>query len=79
MQEITGSLSAAKNLRIKVDVGSVHVEGSSRQDIGYVIHNRANTSSEQTARRQFDNYKITASVKGDTAWIVADWQEWPRA
>ncbi len=74
VQVINGSLSAAKNLRIKVDIGSVHVEGSSRQDIGYVIHNRASTSSEETARHQFDNYKITASIKGDTAWIVADWQ-----
>jgi hypothetical protein len=74
MQEITGSLAAARNVRIKVDIGSVRVEGSSRQDIGYVIHNRASTASEETARRQFDKYKITASIKGDTAWIEADWQ-----
>jgi hypothetical protein len=74
VQEITGSLAAVKNVRIKVDIGSVRVEGSSRQDIGYVIHNRANTASEKTARNQFDNYKITASIKGDTAWIVGDWQ-----
>jgi hypothetical protein len=74
VQEITGSLSAVKNLRIKVDIGSVHVEGGARADIGYTIHNRANTSSQDTARHQFDRYKITASVKGDTAWIVADWQ-----
>jgi hypothetical protein len=74
LQQITGSLSAAKNLRIKVDIGSVRVEGGSRQDIGYVIHNRASTASEKTAREQFENYKITASIKGDTAWIVADWQ-----
>ena len=74
VQETTGSLSAVKSLRVKVDIGSVRVEGSSRQDIGYVIHNRASTSSEETARRQFDRYKITASIKGDTAWIEADWQ-----
>jgi hypothetical protein len=74
VQETTGSLSAVKNLRVKVDIGSVRVEGSSRHDIGYVIHNRASTASEETARRQFDRYKITASIKGDTAWIEADWQ-----
>ncbi len=74
VQETTGSLATAKNLRIKVDIGSVRVEGSSRQDIGYVIHNRANTSSEDTAREEFDNYKITASVRGDTAWITAEWR-----
>jgi hypothetical protein len=74
VQESTGSLPAVKNLRVKVDIGSVRVEGGSRQDIAYVIHNRASTSSEETARRQFDRYKITASIKGDTAWIEADWQ-----
>ncbi len=73
VQETTGSLSTARNLRIKVDIGSVRVEGGARQDIGYAIHNRANTSSEATARHEFENYKITASVKGDTAWITAEW------
>jgi DUF4097 and DUF4098 domain-containing protein YvlB len=74
VQETTGSLAAAKNLRVKVDIGSVRVEGASREDISYVVHNRANTSSEDKARRQFDDYKITTSVRGDTAWIVAEWR-----
>ena len=73
-QEITGSLAAAKTLRVKVDMGSVVVHGSQQQGIQYVVHTRFNNSSEQEARRQFDNYKITAYVKGDTAWIVGDWQ-----
>jgi len=73
-QEITGSLAAVKNLRVKVDMGSVVVHGGQQQGINYVIHTRFGSSSEQEARRQFDQYKITAYVKGDTAWIVGDWQ-----
>jgi len=73
-QEITGSLAAVKNLRVKVDVGSVNVKGGQQQGINYAIHTRSYTSSEQDARRQFDSYKINAYVRGDTAWIVADWQ-----
>ncbi|MBZ5720552.1 MAG: hypothetical protein LAO03_09245 [Acidobacteriia bacterium] len=73
-REITGTLAAAKNLRVKVDVGSVRVEGGSQQGISYVIHNRSYSSSEEKARQEFDAYKISAYVKGDTAWIVADWQ-----
>jgi DUF4097 and DUF4098 domain-containing protein YvlB len=73
-QEITGSLSAVKNLRVKVDVGSLRVEGGSSQGINYVIRNRAYTSSEDKARKEFGSYKISTYVKGDTAWIVADWQ-----
>ena len=69
-QEITGSLAAVKNLRVKVDMGSVIVRGGQQQGINYVVHTRFGTSSEQEARRQFEQYKITAYVKGDTAWIV---------
>jgi hypothetical protein len=73
-REITGALAAAKNLRIKVDMGSVHVQGGSQSGISYVVRNRASTSSEDSARREFDSYKVSAYVRGDTAWIVADWQ-----
>ena len=73
-QEITGNLAAVKNLRVKVDMGSVVVRGGQQQGINYVVHTRFGTSSEQEARRQFEQYKITAYVKGDTAWIVGDWQ-----
>jgi hypothetical protein len=71
---ITGSLSPVKNLRVKLDMGSVVVRGGNQQGINYSAHTRSYTSSEQEARRQFENYKITAYVKGDTAWIVGDWQ-----
>lgn len=73
-QEITGSLAGVKNLRVKVDMGSVKVRGGQQQGISYVVHTRFGNSSEQDARRQFEQYKITAYVKGDTAWIVGDWQ-----
>lgn len=72
-QEITGSLAAVKNLRVKVDMGSVHVAGGSAQGISYTIRNHSE-SSENKARREFDSYKISAYVRGDTAWIVGDWE-----
>jgi hypothetical protein len=73
-QVVTGQLGSVRNLRVKVDMGSVVVRGAQQQGINYVIHTRANTSSEEDAKRQFDNFKITAYVRGDTAWIVGDWE-----
>lgn len=74
-REISGSLAGAKNLRVKVDMGAVVVHGTQQQGISYVVHTRyGNFSSEQDARREFDQYKVSAYVKGDTAWIVGDWQ-----
>jgi DUF4097 and DUF4098 domain-containing protein YvlB len=73
-QEISGSLAAVKNLKVKVDIGSVRVEGGSQQGISYVIRNHSYSGSEDRARREFDSYKISAYVRGDTAWVVGDWE-----
>jgi len=72
VQEITGDLGAAKNLRVKLAAGSVQVQGGSQAGITYVIHRKAYTSSEQQARREFESYRINATLKGDTAWVVAE-------
>jgi DUF4097 and DUF4098 domain-containing protein YvlB len=72
VQEMTGNLGGAKNLRVKLAVGSVKVQGVSQTGITYVIHRRAYTSSEEQARREFESYRVSAMIKGDTAWIVAE-------
>ena len=72
VQEMTGDLGTAKNLRVKLAAGSVRVQGGSQAGVTYVIHRRAYTSSEQQARREFESYRINTSVKGDTAWVVAE-------
>jgi hypothetical protein len=71
---LNGSLSGARNLRVKVEVGSVSVQGGSSQGISYMIRNRSFEGSEERARREFGSYKISTYVKGDTAWIVGEWE-----
>ncbi len=73
-QATSGTLAAAKNLRVKVDMGSVVVRGGQQQGISYVVHTKSSASSEEDARRQFGSFKVSAYVRGDTAWIVGDWQ-----
>jgi hypothetical protein len=72
---VNGSLSGVRNLHIRIEVGAVRVQGGSSQGITYVIHNRSYESSEDRARRQFDSYRISASVRGDTALITGEWEE----
>ena len=69
----SGTLAAARNVRVKLDMGSVVVHGGSQSGIRYVLHGHS-SSSEEDARRQFGSFKINAVVKGDTAWIVGEWQ-----
>src|SRR5580698_9633969 len=73
-REITGSLTGVRNLRVKVDAGTVKVEGGSQAGVSYVIRNHSYGSSEARARREFESYKITAYVRGDTAWIVGHFE-----
>src|SRR5512141_3512187 len=70
----SGTLTGVHNLRIKVEVGNVRVQGGPTQSINYVIRNKSYESSEDRARRQFDAYKISTYTKGDTAWIVGEWE-----
>lgn len=74
VHDVSGTLASAKNLRVTVDAGSVKVEGGDQQEIRYAMHNRAPGASEEKARRNFDAYKVTANVRGDTAYLVAEWQ-----
>jgi DUF4097 and DUF4098 domain-containing protein YvlB len=73
-QDVTGSLAKTNNVIVKTDIGSVRVTGGAQANIDYAIHNHANTSSQETAKRQFDSFKVTAYVSGDTAWIIAEWE-----
>ncbi len=73
-QELSGSIGAARNLQVQVDACSVRIEGGSQPGISYVMHNRAYTSSEDRARRQFESYKLTASTHGDTVVIEGEWE-----
>jgi hypothetical protein len=77
VQEKTGTLPAAKSLRLKVTLGSVRVQGGASA-ISYTIRSRVNTGSEQEARKMFEKYEITSGTRGDSAWITGEWSgSWP--
>jgi DUF4097 and DUF4098 domain-containing protein YvlB len=73
-QEVSGSLTGVRNLRIQVEAGGVQVLGGSQNGITYTYRSHANTSSEEKARRVLDAYKVNGYVRGDTAWIVGEIQ-----
>jgi len=68
-------LMGARNLHIELAAGEVEVEGGSAQGISYVIRNKSYDSSEERARQQLESYKISTYTRGDTAWIVGEFQD----
>jgi DUF4097 and DUF4098 domain-containing protein YvlB len=69
-QAMSGTLAAARNLRVKLDMGSVVVHGGQQQGISYVVHSHLYSDRDE---RRHSSFKINSYVKGDTAWIVAEW------
>jgi hypothetical protein len=70
---LSGTLAGARNVRVKLDMGSVVLRGGSQQNIDYAVHAHSHSSDEDD-RRILGAFRISSSVKGDTAWIGAEWQ-----
>ena len=68
VEETTGTLSAGHEFRSVLDIGSLLVEGNSSQ-ISYVVRKRARASSEEEARRQFEQLRISATKVGDAVLL----------
>jgi DUF4097 and DUF4098 domain-containing protein YvlB len=72
VEEVTGTIADARQLKVQTDVGSVEVQGGNQNEIQYVIKKRSYTGSEDEARRSFEHFKITATRRGDMAMFEGD-------
>lgn len=68
VEEITGTLPAARELHVFTDIGSVQVQGNSPH-ISYLIRKRSYAPTEKLARRQFGEFHISAGKTGESDLI----------
>lgn len=73
VEEITGTLPAVRSLQVSAQMGSVQVQGGPQQAVNYTVRVRAYTSSEKEARRKFEQYRVEAAKRGDTAMIEGEY------
>jgi hypothetical protein len=66
VEETTGTLPTARELRVITDVGSVQVQGNSSRIsyVVYVIRKRSYAPSQEAAKRQFEQLRISAAKLG---------------
>lgn len=64
VEETTGTLSAGREFRAFTDMGSMEVHGTATQ-VSYVVRKHSNAATEEAARKQFDQVRITANKVGD--------------
>jgi len=72
VEEITGTLSGARSLRVRTDAGSVNVQGATQPGFAYTVRKRVRAGSEESARRELSGFRITAGIRGGTATIEGD-------
>jgi len=65
VEEITGTLPAARELRVTTDIGSVQVQGNSPR-VTYTIRKRSYAPTQEAARRQFEQLRVSALRTGDS-------------
>src|SRR5947209_7358658 len=73
VEEITGSISPAKGLRLRSAIGSVQVRGGSQQNVTYTVKKRISRSSEKAARRDMANFVFAVMKHADGVYMEADW------
>lgn len=71
VQEVSGTLSAARNVKLKTDMGNVRVQGGA-QNITYSFKMRVSGGSEESARRRLESFRVAASRQGEWAVISGD-------
>jgi len=69
VQETTGTLPASRYIKIHTNAGGVSVTGAQQSNITYTIRKRVSASSEDNARRMFENLRVIANRQGDAAYF----------
>src|SRR5437660_414585 len=61
IEESTGSVAAAKSVRVRTPSGAIQVQGSQQNDITYTVRKHVHAGSEKGARREFARLRVYAS------------------
>jgi len=69
VEEITGTMPAARYIKVHINIGNVIVTGSQQSNITYTIRKRLTGYSEESARRNFENLRVIANRQGEAAYF----------
>jgi DUF4097 and DUF4098 domain-containing protein YvlB len=61
VEETTGTMTSPTGLRVNTEMGNISVQGGSQKDATYIIRKRVHSGSEESARRAFSGFHITAA------------------
>ena len=65
VEEVSGTMPNAHELRVNTDLGSVQVQGNAPR-VSYVVRKRSYATTEAAARRQFEQMRVSAMKTGES-------------
>ena len=72
IQEVSGTFSAGKIVKVKSSSGSIHIEGAQQNNVTYTIREHVHAAREDRARRELGHMKFTTFSSGDAVVLQAD-------
>lgn len=73
VEEFSGFAPLSHVLRVMMQVGAIHVEGGTQEQISYTIRKRCVRSTQEAARKIFDQFRVFTARKPETTIIEGDW------
>jgi DUF4097 and DUF4098 domain-containing protein YvlB len=72
IQEVSGTFSAGKYVRVKSSSGAIRIQGAQQSNITYTIREHVRGTNEEGARRELARMKFTTYSSGETVVLRAD-------
>jgi hypothetical protein len=72
VEETSGTLAAARTIKVRIPLGAIKVVGGDQRNITWVVRKRVAATSEEAARRAFAQLHASASSSGDTVIFHAE-------
>lgn len=73
VEEFSGFAPLSHVLRVMMQVGAIHLEGGTQDQIGYTVRKRCVRSTQEAARKIFDQFRVFTARKPETTIIEGDW------
>lgn len=69
VEEINGTLTPGKTVRVKTTSGPIHLTGAQQKNITYTVRKFVRATSEDAAKREFAQLRFTVATAGDVAML----------
>ncbi len=73
VEEFSGFAPLSHVVKVMMSVGAIHLEGGGQEQINYTVRERCVRSTQEAARKIFDQFRVFSARKADATVIEGDW------